>query len=368
MIEQVKSRKPSPLLFFDQVYNAYHKAEKLSGGSNEYFYSIAQFPVRLRFAGPALISSITPALEHLAVSFSKTPALTICVWDSVSTGTEIPSPPWNFEDYGEKGEVRGFNNDRIKTFFQLGSNALTMIDLERNLAIFWVRSVNNLPYYIQGAPLLFLFHAWFDRKGVQLVHAGALGIKSGGVLLAGKSGSGKSTICLSSVGLELRYLGDDYCLVDKKSLVLFSLYNSGKLVAADVSKFSFLNAALSNREKLNSEKGLFFLYPHFSDKLLTSAPLRAILISRFGSGRLARLTPASAADALRALAPSTIFQLPAAGTATLSALLDIVKSVPVFYLDTPQNDFEAKGTHRIIFNSSLALFINTRQHLDQRHL
>jgi len=350
MIEPVKSRKLSPLRFFDQVYNAYRKAEKLSGGYKEYFYSIAQFPVRLRFAGPALISSITPALEHLTVSSSETPALTICLWDSVSTGMEIPPPPWDFEDYREKGEVRGFNNERIKTFFQLGSNTLMMIDLERSLAIFWVRCVDDLPYYIQGAPLLFLFHTWFNRKGIQLTHAGALGTKNGGVLLAGKSGSGKSTICLSFVGSELHYLGDDYCLIDKKSLTLFSLYNSGKLVTDDVSKFPFLNGALGNREKLNSEKGLYFLYPHFSDKLLTSAPLRAILISRFGSGRLARLTPASAADALRALAPSTIFQLPAAGTATLSALLDIVKSVPVFYLDTPQNDFEAKGTHRIIFN------------------
>ena len=74
------------------------------------------------FAFPVLVPIITPALEHSAAKEGGTPALSL--WDSVSTGVKMPSPPWTTGHYLARGEVAGFNDGRIHTSFDMGSGFL----------------------------------------------------------------------------------------------------------------------------------------------------------------------------------------------------------------------------------------------------
>ena len=53
-------------LFFNEVHQAFQKTVEASRGSVDRFYRIAGHAIRLHFAGPALLSRMTPALEHLA--------------------------------------------------------------------------------------------------------------------------------------------------------------------------------------------------------------------------------------------------------------------------------------------------------------
>lgn len=292
------------------------------------------FPVRLRFAGPALVSFLTPALAHLAARPVSSPALTVCLWDSVSTRTAMPSPPWQADDYRERGEIRGFNNERIRTAFQMGSNALSMVDLEKNLALFWIRSAEQVPFWETGAPLLSIFHFWMGQQGIQLIHAGAVGMPDGGVLLAGRGGSGKSTTALSCLDSELFFAGDDYCLLASEPVpTVYSMYSTGKKDPKDIQRLPFLISAIGNRARLDTEKAVYFLHEHFPKKILPSFPLRAIATPRLTGEPDTTFKETSPREVLTALAPSTIFQLPGAGQEALRMMRNTVRQVRCYYLN-----------------------------------
>lgn len=324
-----------PLVFFNTVYELYEKAETASGGCIDRFYCIAGYKIRLRFAGSALIPYITSALAHLATEPVSDPALTVCLWDSASTNTIMPPPPWQRNQYHPKrGEILGFNNDRIHTSFQWGAYALSLLDSDRNLGIYWVETTEQIPYWETGSPLRTILNVWMNKQGLQLVHAGAVGLPSGGVLLVGKGGSGKSTTALTCLNSELFYAGDDYSLIASEPTPrVFSIYNTGKKNADDVERLPFLAGAISNRDRLDSEKAVYFINEHFPEKILTHFPIRAVLVPRITGKTDTSLTATSAVAALTSLAPSTMIQLPGAGKEACQIMMQVLKQIPCYYLE-----------------------------------
>jgi hypothetical protein len=228
--------------------------------------------------------------------------------------------------------VDRYNDDRIQTAFH--ASTLSMLDMEQNLGVYWVRDADYLTYTESGSPLLRIFHWWMRCHGSQLVHAGAVGTPEGGVLLVGKGGSGKSTTCLRCLDSALLYLGDDYCLISTDPFpYAHSLYNSGKVDAQDISRFTFLKSALSNADRLDREKALYFLSAHFSEKISNGFPLRAVLLPRVTGLPDTNIRKLSASASLLASAPSTIFQLPGAGQQAFKVLGDLVRQVPSYALE-----------------------------------
>jgi len=329
-----------PVAFFKAVYQAFQQAEQASGGSIDRFYRIGGYTIRLRFAGSALVPRITPALEHLAVVSSSAPALTICLWDSVSTNTVMPSPPWRADDYLARGEIRGYNDDRIRIACHQWSGVLRVLDAKANLAVWWIRDARQLPSNESGSPLPVILQWWMGSHGRQYVHAGAVGTPTGGVLLAGRGGSGKSTTALACLDSELVYVGDDYCLLSNNPFpYVYSLYNSGKVNAEDIERFPLLKPALTNTSHLDTEKALCFIYEHFPEKTAIGFPLRAVLIPHVTGCPETTLTPASPVAGLKALVPSTIFQLRAAGypAARFQAMAELIKQIPCYHLELGTN-------------------------------
>lgn len=329
----IEADTPIPATFFEGVYQAFQKAEKAMG-LIDHFYAIGGHTVRLCFAGSALVSRITPALEHLITEPTSSPALTVCLWDSASTGIPLPPPPWSADASIARGEVRGCIDDHIHISFQLWDSILNMFDNHSALATFWLPDARQLPYHESGAPLRSILHWWLGIHGLQFVHAAAVGTVEGGVLLAGKSGSGKSTTALNCLKSQLVYVSDDYCLVaaDPQPYV-YSLYNSAKVNADNIHRVPHLKSAISNADRLDSEKALLFLYEHFPEKIVNGFPLRAVLLPRVTGHPETRLTPVSPATGLRALAPSTIFQLAGAGKGAFQTMAKLVKKIPCYHLE-----------------------------------
>ena len=323
-----------PLYFFDDFFEAYKNAEVLCGGPIHRFYEIGGFTIRLSFANPTLIPYITPALAHLAIVPVSDPSLTIFLFDSSSTNIEIPTLPWQENQYSRRGEIIGFTNERIHISHQWGTKALNLFDKERSLAIYWINNSNQIQYWDTGAPLLNILHLWFGEKGLQMVHGGAVGMPKGGVLLVGKGGSGKSTSALSCLNSELFYAGDDYVLLARDpEPIAHNVYCTGKVNSYDVEKFQFLFPALSNADWLNEEKALYFLNDQFPKKIIPSFPIRAILVPRITAKSKTYLELASTSDALTALIPSTIIQMPFAGKKACEIITKIGMDAPCYYLN-----------------------------------
>ena len=329
--------------FCESTYQIFQKAEH-AAGSTERFYKICGKYVKVRFAGTALPLFIAPAIEHLSVELAGEPSLTACVWDDISTGTRVPPPPWlglaaasrngNYESvYTRRGDVRGFSDHRICTSYNWDANALSILDRKRNLALYWTHNAHRLPSYEASAPLRTIFHWWVNQFGLQFVHSGAVGNVQGGVLLAGKGGSGKSTTALTCLNSELLYVSDDYCLISTDPVpYAFCIYSSGKLNADGIEKIPCLMPTLCNRDRVDKEKAVFFLYPYFGEKIIGGFPVRAILLPRISGGRETSLATASPVEALKALALSTMSQLAGAGRESLEIMNRLVHMVPCYHM------------------------------------
>lgn len=324
-----------PAAFFEAAYAAYQRAEQAAGGATERWYEIAGFPIRLRSAGDALAARLTPALAHLTALVTEAPALTICLWDTVSTGIPMPGPPWRQEDFLARAEIRGYNTARFRTAYDVRGGALRLLDQARNLAIFWTHDPATLPIYDRSAPFRMILHWWMQAHGCQFVHAGAVGTAAGGVLLAGKRGAGKSSVAAACLLAGLRYAGDDYCLVASEPTPrVYSLYNSTRLDLGNLrQRAPGLEALISNPAELGSEKALIFYHPHYGEQLARGFPVAAILLPTVTEGAETRLAPAAPLAALHALAPGTLAQLSGAGAEEFRAIAAFVRSVPIYHLE-----------------------------------
>lgn len=319
--------------FFTACHQCFQQALDHADRIYKRQYRIGGSTLQLIFAGDTLLSRVTPALAHLATTATAMPDLVVGLWGGLSGGTVIP-PHWTQDDYVARGEIRGCQNERVQLAYQPASGVLSLFDASRKLALHWVREPACYPYYEQSSPLRSLLHWWFSRQDKQLVHAAAVGTAAGSVLLAGKGGSGKSTTAVRALAAGLFYLGDDYVLCGSEQGIptVYSLYSSAKVDGDTLRRLSPLPVQAVNPQQLETEKALLLLQPHYPRQLLAAAPIRAILLPAVTGGQQTVLLPAKPMAALTALAPTTLFQLPAAGPQTLRYLSRLVQQLPCYHL------------------------------------
>ena len=332
---------------FRIVHEGFLEAEALTGGPVAQCFDIGGHVVKLRFAGGALVAIITRALAHLRTSADAAPDLTVCLWDSASTGRPLPllaasllrllRITW-LEDRGVRGEILDYNDSGLSAALEgHKTDVLSLLDLAQNLGVFWTPDWSALPWYEAGAPLRTLLSWWFARQGWLTLHGGAVGLPTGGLLLAGGGGSGKSTTALASLDSVLRYAGDDYCLVKLQAgqdPQLHSLYNTAKVKgSSDFIRFPWMAGQISNAERIgeDGEKPMMFVQEHRPDKLIAEFPLKAIVLPRFipdlAEPKVIRVAPTSA---LKALAESTIMQLTGTSGDALRGMSALVRQTPCY--------------------------------------
>ena len=322
------------LQFFNQIHDLYRQAAQAAGGPLTYYYAIAGKNVCLSFAGPALVDYITPALSHLAVAPSDLPGLTIYLWDSDSTNIRMRPPPWERDAFSYHGEISEYNTGTIYTLFQQGEDTLNLLDTDRNIGIFWRRDAKTIPYYTVGAPLRSMFHWWMNKHGRQLLHAASVGTAHGAALIVGKGGSGKSTTAVACLDSDMIYIGDDYVLTaPEPAPYVFSLYNTAKLDGDHARRFAGLETIIANKNRLNTEKAIAFIHQFYPRRIRAFLPLNAIIVPRVIKGKKTEYFRISKAEAIAALAPSTLFQLPRDREHSFQMMTSLVKQLPCYRLD-----------------------------------
>jgi len=75
------------------------------------------------------------------------------------------------------------------------------------------------------------------------------------------------------------------------------------------------------------------LYQHYPQKLTRELPIRAILVPHIRGRVATTLVPTAPGPTLRALAPSTLLQVPGAGPAAFTAMARLVQQVPAYRLE-----------------------------------
>lgn len=297
---------------------------------------IASFRVRLKFAGEGLVEHTMRALRHLVVPSDATaaPDVTICIWDGASTENNLPTLPFDGSMVTRRGEVAAFQNEHIQLSLSRFSGTLSLLDLERNLALFCARDANEVPGYEAAAPLKTILYWWLRARQVYFVHAAAVGNENGGVLLAGKGGSGKSTSALACLVAKMKYVSDDYCLVRPQlTPYAFNVYNSAKITSNSLKLLPQLSDLADASDLSVEDKKILFLDNTHGTQVADELAIKAILLPRVTGRAEPRLVPTTANAALSALAISTLVQLANAGTETLRALEGLTNELPCYVLE-----------------------------------
>jgi hypothetical protein len=319
--------------FFDSVCVAFDTAANRSGHL-QHQIEIGECRARLCFAGDGLIRAVVPALKHLTSQQPFVDGLTVLIWDSATTAVPMPRPPWNWSTRRARGELPDYDDGTIRVAFHPEPGIFSMFHVERNLAVYWIRDARDVPYYEAAAPLRTILHWWMSTHDRQLVHAAAVGTADAGALIVGRGGSGKSTTALACIASGLAYASDDFCLVGAApSPCVWSVYNTGKLDAAGLQRIPALVPLVHNAPFLESEKAVIYFHEHYPERIASVLPIRTILLPRITGLRDTTSAPVGPAEALKALAPSTLFLLAGAGRSSLRIMAGIVNRVPCYRLD-----------------------------------
>ena len=309
----------------------------------ESWYRICGLPVRLLSVGPAPLDIVDRAIRHLRLAGAPAAttaapveaSLTVLLFDGADTSVPVPPPPGRLEDFTARGDILGFNTDRIKAAFQPFGRILSAFDTERGLGICCFGAVDRVLSFEKAAPLRSMFAWWARLHGFQIMHAAVVGRSDGGLLLAGKGGSGKSNTALACLASSMAFAGDDVCAmgIEDDEPVAHSLYATARTRPRDWVRLPFLEAlshqAVGTGE---DEKALYYLLPAFARQVIRRAPVRAILLPRVGGGPSSRLQPTSQSAALMAIAPVTTTLLPDAGPEIFEAVGRLVRRVPCYEL------------------------------------
>lgn len=276
-------------------------------------------------------------MDFAGAGDSATADLTVRLLDSVGAGVPVPRPTFPISALGPRCDLRsGDYLLEMRTWLAI----LYTYSLRRRLGYYWYRDAARLPWWEGSFPLRQHFHWYGVHSAYQAAHAGAVGLAEGGVIIVGKSGSGKTTSTLACLGSDLFYAGDDYILMEEQADAAWrvhTLYDTAKLKPEDLDRFPQLAPHCINRDKLPLQKAIFQVNEHWPASMTRGFPLKAILVPRITGQAETQLRPAPASAAMMALAPTSILQFAGGGRSAFTKFAKLCEKVPCYYLDA--------GTH-----------------------
>ena len=319
--------------------------------------TVGRWAVDLQFAGRVLRDVTMPALAFTSEEAARDPLATVCLFDSASTGVSVPAFAWRPQHIRERGAIEGFNDDRFRTVYHGdplapdgGFNALSMFDAATRTTVVWVESVDHVHWWERAEPLRTALHWALSGEGRYLAHAAAVGDDTGAVLLAGPGGSGKTTTTVACLRDGMTFVGDNYVLVSlDDEPFAHAIYSNLKLRDGTLELIPGLGDAPAGRQQ--GEKLVIDVRRTWPSQLAASLPLRAIAVVCLRGETATRAVPASPVEALLALAPTTVYQLPDNGR-VLRPMAELVRGARTFRVELGADVSDTPATVRALLDAS----------------
>lgn len=293
----------------------------LATGSVDRHLHLGGAVVHLRTAGEDLAAVFDPALAHSRgdASGAAPGDLEVWAWDRRATGVAPPSPAWPLDRHLPSGAVLGATSGPIVVTFDRWQRVLTLADRPNRRVIVHAADASVIPSWVRRSPLRSVLTDWVAGRGGAMVHAGTVATPDGAVVLAGASGSGKSTTTLTCVAAGLGFMGDDAALVTfEPTPRVHTVYGRAKLEPDALERLETLRPLV-----VGADAGAPVLEP--AGRLVPSAPLRAVALVEVGASDATSATHMAPAEAFRCLVESARDE--GAG-ATLAGLRRMAAEVP----------------------------------------
>ena len=248
----------------------------------------------------------------------------------VADGWAVPLPAeWQRED---RTALTRYEDDEIAVVIQDGG--ITAYNRAVQHAVVQTPDAETIPPGERDTRLRYAFQLALAARGRSMVHAAVVGEGDRGALIPGRSGSGKSTLSVGCALAGLSFCADDYVIVEPEGLRAHALLTTAKL-----SRWSIAALGLEGADsRVYDNRG--FIAPKATVDVRDVAPaalrpsmqIACVVVPVIGEGVAAEFEQISRAAALRALAPSTIYQQPTRDDELLRAMARVVGGVPCFEL------------------------------------
>lgn len=325
---------------FVSISNACDLAGKGGAGQRQLFrFALAGAPIRISAVGQRLASMVIRPFRHLAgARVSDTPPLTVVLWDEEVTGVPCPRiaregrMPEQEVDSGA-GATLGTPDDRYVGHLRPG--LCLWMDRQTRRIVGWCPSVSRLSDQDRGKPLQFALMLFQADREVPVIHAAYVAHEGRGALLIGKGGKGKTTTALACVSAGFDFLADDYVALQRSASDRFighSLYDSAWVTPHGRKLFSGQMPALGIPNRAGVPKMLVHLSETHPYQIKDSAQIHAVFSVNLTDGGCACHSIPSA-EALLALAPSSMLQLPVSGKLLFDRMAELVAVTPCYRLN-----------------------------------
>jgi hypothetical protein len=313
------------------AFEAFARAAGRDSEHRESRFRIGGLSCRLLTAGRGLHPFFSRAFGHLAQD-GEGAQVTIRIWDGRSTGIPMPAPVWQAGDTISQGYLPSLSNETTSVFFDPDTRDFLLVDGPSGNAFRRIGDATCLPDHEHAAPLRLALQYLFRGFGLTVCHAAAIGRGERGLLVAGPGGHGKSTTALAALAAGWTFIGDDYVAIRADPPVAYSLYGSAKLDPGFAPRLRGLENLFRHGQPLAGGKVL--VWPNESEgaMIAPSFEIAAIVLPRVSGEAEPRVEQGNMAEALRALAPSSLFQSIRPLPDDFRALVALLKTIPVYRL------------------------------------
>lgn len=287
--------------------------------------------VRIRVTGGALAAHLLRPFGHLIDGPNSAPSLEIRAferdpaeaggWPAPETAVRADAAAWKL-----LGPLRMQWRPRAAV--------LEAWDGESRVGWWSINDVASTPWFERAAPFRAIFGWWAEQSDILMLHAGAVGNPArGGLLIAGASGSGKTTTCCACVDSPLGLIAEDIVLVTPTPTpVVHSVHATAKLLPDSHRRLRRMDAMCLVGDDPD-EKLVAFVHEQFPGAVSARADLKGIVFPNIGAG-FSRVTPMSRPAALRRLAPdSLLLRGQSSSPHGLRRIADLVRQVPAHLLE-----------------------------------
>lgn len=315
----------------------------------------ARLPVTAEAALPGL--DLTAHMDRGALADAVTDALVPCVeGGGLAKGAArvyvahpgldgVPAPArWGEALFNPHAFAERLADAGLRGSYFHDLNQWQLYDPARHVGVQLMRAADGFPPWEPGAPLRPFLHWEYASRGMRLAHAGTLGVDGRGLLLAGAGGAGKSGTVVAGLLNGLDSVGDDYVLVDLAHGVrTFPLFNTLKQDPAGYQRLG-LARRLGAAGAVNWQgKHQFRIADIAARPIPQSLEIAALLVPAISGGDVTTVTPIPRRDAMIALAPSGIAQMPGDRAAGFRFFSELTRMLPCYRLSLGTQPEEIAG-------------------------
>lgn len=285
------------------------------------------------------------ALVNVAKPQAGAPSLRLVIGNP-STTPSLSLPQWEVQSPGLGEIFENLERNHLNGLYDPEFHSWQCMSVAEAKAFYLLKTAKAFAPWERAFPLRNFLHWSYAAQNRRLLHAATLGLNGSAVLLAGAGGAGKSGTTLSGVLHGLKSCGDDYIGLefDDGAPKAFPVM---RLMKQD--KKGLIRLGLDPKNEIFGAENWQHKYEFDFDTLKPNSradhlSIKAIFLPKIGDSGRTQLRPASGKDAMFALMPNNLQQLPGCFKQGFDIISRLSRSVPSYHLELSRDPQEISDT------------------------